>query len=90
VLKPLVVNRLLYSLRGPNGGYRLARPANKMTLLDVLEAVEGPFLRPADQGEARSAVGGRLADAFGRAAEAARRELDKVTVADLAGERKGK
>lgn len=33
---------LLHTLPGPKGGYRLARPAAQITLLDVVLAVEGP------------------------------------------------
>ena len=33
---------LLESRRGLRGGYRLARPAAQITLLDVLNAIEGP------------------------------------------------
>src|SRR5947209_17389598 len=33
VLKPLVSARLLFSVKGPNGGYRLARPADQITVL---------------------------------------------------------
>src|SRR5437588_7469747 len=43
VLKPLVSARLLMSIKGPNGGYRLARAANEITLLEVVEAVDGPI-----------------------------------------------
>ena len=43
VLKPLVSARVLFSIKGPNGGYRLARPADQIMLLDVLEAVDGPI-----------------------------------------------
>src|SRR5438105_7108654 len=43
VLKPLVSARVLQSLKGPNGGYRLARPASQITLLEVVEAVDGPL-----------------------------------------------
>src|SRR6202171_1870947 len=42
VLKPLVSARVLFSIKGPNGGYRLSRPAAEISLLEVLEAVDGP------------------------------------------------
>jgi Rrf2 family protein len=32
---------LLESVQGPGGGYRLARPAGAITLLDVVEAIDG-------------------------------------------------
>lgn len=32
---------VLESLPGPRGGYRLARPADEITVLDVVEAVDG-------------------------------------------------
>jgi Rrf2 family iron-sulfur cluster assembly transcriptional regulator len=34
---------LVVSKRGPGGGYQLAREASKVTLRDVVEAVEGPL-----------------------------------------------
>ena len=34
---------LIVGKRGPGGGYTLSRPAAKITLLDVVEAVEGPL-----------------------------------------------
>src|ERR1700746_2283996 len=43
VLKPLVSARVLHSVKGPNGGYRLARSPNSITLLEILEAVYGPI-----------------------------------------------
>src|SRR5437667_5165080 len=48
VLKPLVGARVLVSVKGPNGGYRLAKPANQITLLEVIEAAEGPIQARAD------------------------------------------
>src|SRR6516164_11840857 len=43
VLKPLVSAQVLLSIKGPNGGYRLARQPNEITMLEVLEAVDGPI-----------------------------------------------
>jgi Rrf2 family protein len=45
VLKPLVTAEppVLMSIKGPNGGYRLARPASEITLLEIIEAVDGPI-----------------------------------------------
>lgn len=34
---------LLEAVAGPNGGYSLARPPETITLLDVVEAAEGPI-----------------------------------------------
>lgn len=42
ILKTLSRSGLLESRRGAHGGYALARPANDITLVDVIEAIEGP------------------------------------------------
>ncbi len=34
---------LVGSVRGAHGGYRLGRPATEITMLDVVEALEGPI-----------------------------------------------
>ncbi len=34
---------LVSSVRGAHGGYRLARPATEVTMLEVVEALEGPI-----------------------------------------------
>ena len=44
-LKLLVSAGLLHATTGPQGGFRLARPADEITALDVVEAIEGT--RPA-------------------------------------------
>lgn len=43
VLKPLAHAGLVTSFRGANGGYRLARPAAAISLIEVVEAIEGPL-----------------------------------------------
>ncbi|HEY7314951.1 MAG TPA: Rrf2 family transcriptional regulator [Gemmataceae bacterium] len=56
VLKPLVSRRILLSVKGPNGGYRLARAASDITMLEIVEAVDGELRgyapeRPTDKDE---------------------------------------
>src|SRR5262245_6114372 len=46
VLKPLVSARVLMSIKGPNGGYRLARPASDITRPALVGAVGRPTPRP--------------------------------------------
>ena len=43
LLKSLGHAGLVESFRGVNGGYRLARPAQAISLADVVEAMEGPI-----------------------------------------------
>ena len=42
VLQRLVRSRLLVSVQGTRGGYRLARPAAMISVADVIQAVDGP------------------------------------------------
>ena len=42
ILAGLVRDRLLSASHGPKGGYALARPATDITLLDIIQAAEGP------------------------------------------------
>ncbi len=42
VLKLLAARGIIRSERGPRGGYQLARPAEAVTLYDVIVAVDGP------------------------------------------------
>jgi Rrf2 family protein len=86
---------LLRSIKGPNGGYRLARPVEEISLLDVVEAVEGPVRGASDPVSSRD--GGRLdkklAEICDRAADGFREQLSSVSLAYLAddgGKRKPK
>ena len=44
ILQQLVRANILRSKRGPRGGFNLARSPKKITLLEVIEAVEGPMI----------------------------------------------
>lgn len=43
LLKVLTRAQLLESLRGAHGGYRLARSAEKISVADIIKALEGPL-----------------------------------------------
>jgi FeS assembly SUF system regulator len=43
VLKPLAQAGLVAGFRGANGGYRLARDAADISLVEIVEAMEGPL-----------------------------------------------
>jgi Rrf2 family protein len=62
---------LLRSQRGVKGGYAFARPASEITVLDLVELLDGP-------------VGSGAAGVFREAAGAASNVLSSYTVADLA------
>ncbi len=82
---------LLEASRGPAGGARLARAPEAITLLDVIEAVEGPLTEPTCLlgapvcGKERCLLGPLTAELHGRAAAF----LSTTTLADLAREMRG-
>ncbi len=43
ILQPLVENKLIATVRGRNGGVRLAKPAAEITLFDVVRVTEESF-----------------------------------------------
>lgn len=87
VLQRLGRAGLVHSERGPRGGFTLAQPPERITLLEVYEAIEGPlhlvdclFSKPACRG-GRCILGGLVGlvnDQFGT-------YLRETTLADLAG-----
>ena len=75
--------RVLQPIQGPMGGFILARPANKITLLEIYEAVNGRL----GDGSIRGLSGslGRSAQvAFGSANDAIRSVLGETTLAAIA------
>jgi Rrf2 family protein len=84
------------AVAGRNGGYRLARPASEISVLDVVLALEGrePAFRCSEiRQQGPSAVDAAryirpcgIARAMWRAEDAWRSELRAVTIADINGE----
>ena len=89
VLKPLVSARVLLSIKGPNGGYRLARPASDISMLEILEAVDGPIRgqAPFTQDETDGSVNNKLEHICKQTADQVRKHLEKVRITDLVGKK---
>jgi Rrf2 family protein len=84
VLKPLVSARVLLSIKGPNGGYRLAKRPDDITMLEVLEAVDGPIRGQAPfSEESNGPLNHKLENICKQSADAVRKQLEKVRVSDL-------
>ncbi len=84
VLRTLVNEGILKSTRGVDGGYRLAKPLSQITLLDIVEAIDGPVQPelPPIAGLAPQSHR-RLSEALGDIAEDAKRRMADVTLAQL-------
>jgi Rrf2 family protein len=85
-----ILHELVVSQRGREGGHRLARAAEEITLADVLRAVEGPLadVRGAPPEEARyDGPAERLQDVWIALRANVRAVLEEVTLADLVEDR---
>jgi Rrf2 family protein len=86
ILSELKHARLVRSSRGATGGYSLSRPADEITLAEILRVVEGPLVNLHDsrvgdlgyKGAARS-----LTDVWRAVRTNVRFVLEGVTVADV-------
>ena len=92
ILKSLAHAGLVCSQRGAHGGYRLARPPERITAGEIIDALEGPIAitecaAPVHQCELESIcnVGG----AWQRINTGIRRALDDITLAQLASWKRG-
>ncbi len=92
MLRKLVVHQLIVSVPGNQGGIKLTRPPNEITIYDVFVAIEesGPFIElngliPQAFPESEVAPEGEkmLKDIFAEAQENYFSTLKKVTVADV-------
>ena len=79
---------IVRSQRGADGGFRLAKPANEISIADVIRAVEGP-LATVRGGPPEDSVYPGAASELPRVWIAVRKNIrsvvERVTVADVAG-----
>jgi len=85
VLKPLVEKGLLTSVKGPGGGYKLAKPAEHISLADIIEAIDNDGLKGFNAGNdtGSAAVNHRLEAICRASAEAVRAHLESIRITDL-------
>jgi Rrf2 family protein len=84
VLKPLVSARVLLSIKGPNGGYRLAKKPDDISMLEILEAVDGPIRGQAPfSEESNGPLNHKLENICKQSADGVRKQLEKVRMSDL-------
>jgi Rrf2 family protein len=81
---------IVRSQRGPEGGFRLNKPADQITIADIIRAVEGPLATVRGGPPEESNYGGAAAE-LPRVWIAVRKSLrevvENVTVADVANSR---
>ncbi len=87
VLKELCRSGFIRSRLGPHGGYRLARPPDEMTVLDIMEALDGPMVINdclADPSFCNQVIGCRMHRLFGEVNTAMKKILGSATISDIA------
>jgi Rrf2 family protein len=87
ILLQLVRANVLRSKRGPHGGFWLAKPATKITVLEIIEAVAGPLtseLNLAKQAR-NSKYGAEVQQTYNKAISRARNVLLKTKLSNLLG-----
>jgi Rrf2 family protein len=85
ILQQLVRANILRSKRGPRGGFVLARPTNRITMLEIIEAVDGPLVSHLNLEEhAKKEKFSKKAErAYAQGVQLARKHYQKVKLADL-------
>ena len=84
ILQQLVRANVLRSKRGPRGGFSLAKPTKKITMLQVIEAVDGPMTGQLNLSEqTREKFSLRAEQVYEKAISQARNVLEKTKFSAL-------
>lgn len=85
LLKQLVQKSLLESHRGASGGYRLARPAARISVADIVEALDGPVaLTDCDSGECEISRSCGVKPHWNKLTETLYQALSSLSLSELA------
>jgi len=84
ILRSLVTHGILRSTRGVDGGYSLVRSPNEVSLLEVIEAIEGPLNTGEPLAEGMSEESQlRLQEALRTVTDNSRRQLEAIKLSQL-------
>lgn len=85
ILQQLVRANVLRSKRGPRGGFSLAKPPSKISMLQIIEAVDGPMVNQLNLTEQapRDKFSAKTEKTYARAIAQARTVLDKTKLSNL-------
>lgn len=89
ILRHLVTHGVLRSTRGVDGGYALERKPEEISLLEVIEAIDGPLSAalPETEDGKPSPSEARLQEALEQVTANVRRQLQSITLSDLLSSR---
>ena len=86
VMQQLVRAGILKGVRGPRGGYRLARERRRIAVADIVKVVEGVDESDDNQAVYKSAMGRSVMEPFwGELEDIFLKELEGRTIEDLCG-----
>ena len=83
ILRMLVTHGVLRSTRGVDGGYSLTKSPDKVSLLDVIEAIEGPIDSEQQAASPEEDGSDNLQTALQEVTQTARRQLEAIKLSKL-------
>ena len=88
ILQQLVRANVLRSKRGPRGGFFLARPSDTITMLEIIEAVDGPLMSHLHLSEQTNgaAFSGKMEDVCRKATAQVRDTFAASKLSEVLGE----
>ena len=87
ILQQMVRANILRSKRGPRGGFSMAQTAKKISLLQIIEAVDGPMSGQLDlfDGPIKEKFATKAEQVYVKAVNQAKSVFDKTKLSDLVG-----
>ena len=85
ILQQLVRANVLRSKRGPRGGFSLSKPAKKISMLEIIEAVDGPMTNQLDLVEqtGRIKFSTKAEQTYDKAIAQAKQVFERAKIGDM-------